>query len=198
LTAAQLFQGLTFKLANALECTEALALRARVYREELGHSGIDRFDEVAAHLIAKDASGRVISALRLVGSEHRPFDLESLADIDPLIGPGRRPAEISRFCTDRDSRQVHRHQLIPLGMLKLTYLYAVQRQLTDLFTLGLPHLANLYRAASFVASEASFDHPTWGKTYLMRLDLLALQHSDKASRGGVARLLLADLPNFLV
>jgi len=194
-----LFDGLVFKIADEVERSRALALRRTVYEEALGHDGIDHYDERAYHLIACDSEGNVAAALRIVGPEQRPFDFEQLVMLADFLRDDRSPGEISRFCIQRDHRQVRSDQFIQVGMLKLAHAFARKHGLTDFVTLALPHLRNLYRIAFFQPLGPPCEHPTWGRVYPMRLDLIDLETRYSRSQQPLARLLFAtDLPNILV
>lgn len=195
----RLLEGLTFKVADGRERVLALELRERIYAAELGNAGLDSFDDVAVHLVAATEAGQVVAALRLVRPEHRPFDLEHYVDLSSMLGADRRPAEVSRFCVEPARRQIHRTQMVHLGILKLLYEYAVKHQITDVVTLGLPHLQNVYRAALFEALGAACEHPIWGTAHLMRLNIADLRANGALSRHPVGRLLThGSLPNVIV
>lgn len=193
------FEGLVFTVADAAQRTQVLDLRRTIYTEELGHHGIDEFDDAAYHLIACDTAGTILAALRIVGPEQRPFDLEQFVDLDELLAPDRVPGEISRFCIRRDRRRVRSDFMIQAGMLKLTHAFARKHGLTDFVTLALPHLRNLYRVAFFQPLSPAFEHPMWGKVYPMHLDLSDLEARHAHSTEPMAQLLFGpDLPNIVV
>lgn len=194
-----MFDGLIFKIADERERSQALELRRTVYEEELGHDGIDRFDEAAYHLVACDSDGNVAAALRVVGPAQRPFDFEQIVVLSDYLPDNRSPGEISRFCVLRDHRQVRSDHFIQIGMLKLAHAFARKHGLTDFVTLALPHLRNLYRIAFFQPLGAPREHPMWGRVHPMRLDLVDLEARHSQSKQPLARLLFAtDLPNILV
>jgi N-acyl-L-homoserine lactone synthetase len=194
-----MFEGLTLRAAAPNELREVLSFRSTIYREELGDSGIDRFDESAHHLIACDFAGQIVAALRIVGAEHRPFDLEQLFDLSAVLGAASNPAEVSRFCVAKERRQIHRSQLIHIGMLKLVHEFSIKNNISDLLTLGLPHLKNLYRLGFFSTVGSPCNHPIWGQTELMHLDLEAVRLRHKESSSSIARLLFrTNLPNIRV
>jgi N-acyl-L-homoserine lactone synthetase len=194
------FQALTFKVADHDQVQRALQLRSEIYAQELGDPGLDHFDHVASHLVAVDGrSGDIAAALRLVGPNHRPFDIEKFVPLTTLLPSDRRPSEASRFWVRREYRAVHRGQIVHLGMLKLLYEYAKQNGITDVIMLGLPTLTKLYRAAFFMPLDISLNHPTWGSTQVMRFDIMELQRKYQHSKSAVARLLLrTDMPNVVV
>jgi len=194
-----LIEGFTFKVASEPERRLALNLRRQVYRTELGHDGIDSFDDRAYHLIACTANGDVVASLRIVGPESRPFDLESVAPLIDLLGPSRRLGEISRFCIKPDLRHLTKGQSIHLGMFKLAYEFALRHSLTDFVTLALPHLSRLYSMALFRPLMAEIKHPTWGPVQLMHLDLMRLADNRSSSADRMARFLLGPTPsNFTI
>jgi N-acyl-L-homoserine lactone synthetase len=194
------FRGLTFKVADHDEKERALELRSRIYAAELGDPGLDHFDQVASHLIAIDErTADVAAAVRLVGPNDRPFDVETFVPLTAVLPADRQPAEASRFWVRREYRAVHRGQLVHLGMLKLVYEFAKHNSITDIIVLGLPALAKLYRAAFFVPLDISIDHPIWGPTQIMRLDITDLSRKSERSKGAVAHLLLrTHVPNIVL
>jgi predicted GNAT family N-acyltransferase len=193
------FGSLVFKVADAGERLRALELRRRVYEAELGHDGIDEFDDAAHQLIVCETGGEIVAALRVVGPEQRPFDLEKFLAISTEITANRSVGEVSRFCVRAEYRQIRKDQFIQLGMFKLLYEFAHLHSLTDLVTLSLPHLRSLYRVAFFRPLSPPFEHPTWGRVYPMRLDLVDLVNRHSKSQQPMARLLFAsNLPNFLL
>lgn len=192
-------QGLTFKVADEIQRVRALELRSKIYAEELGDPGLDESDTLASHLIAvDDESDEIVAALRLIGPDHRPFDIEQFVALSKFLPPERRPAEASRFWVEREHRAVHRRQLVHLGMLKLLYEYAVRHDITDLILLGLPDLIKLYRAAFFVTLGVEFVHPIWGATQVMHFDLSDVRRTHENSQHPIARLLFrTQLSNVL-
>jgi N-acyl-L-homoserine lactone synthetase len=191
----RLLDGLTFKVAEGPEIARALELRRQIYENELGHGGSDRFEREAYHLIASDPAGDIVATLRIVGPDQRPFDLEQLVELDEILPADRVPGELSRFCIRRDRRQVRRHHLLHVAMLKLACAFARKRGLTDFLMLALPHLRNLYRLAFFQRVGGPLEHPTWGPVELMRFDLVGLNARYAQSSKPMARLLFrTDLP----
>jgi N-acyl-L-homoserine lactone synthetase len=193
------FKGLTFTVATDDERPEALSFRGEIYRDELGDSGIDGFDDSAHHLLARDAAGLIVAALRIVGPEQRPFDLEQLFDLSTVLPLDRVPAEVSRFCIAKKHRQIHRNHMVHMGMLKLVHEFSVKTGITDLFTLGLPHLKNLYRVGYFSPLGIICDHPIWGRTELMRLDIDDARRRYETAPSRIATLLFRTrIPNVIV
>jgi len=189
-----LLDGLTFKVADVLERDRAFELRGRVYREELGHDGLDGFDEHAHHLIAIDRDGKLLAALRIVGPDQRPFDMERLVTLADFLPGDRVPGELSRFCVDPAFRRVERGSFVHLGMFKLAHSFARKHGLTDFVTLALPHLRNGYRVGFFRSVGPDLIHPTWGPVSLMHLDLIDLKQRYGRSSRPMARLLFEDDP----
>jgi N-acyl-L-homoserine lactone synthetase len=193
------FEGLTFKLANEAERARALALRSEIYAQELGNAGIDSFDGRASHLVALDTAGGVIATLRVIHPESRPFDFERYVSLKAFDCDSNASAEISRFCIEKTHRHLHRGQLVHLGMLKLLYEFASRRGFSDLFTLVFRPLESLYRTGFFRPTNVVVNHPTWGETQLMHLNMNALQRDHRSSNHPIARLLLeTPLPNIVL
>src|SRR6185295_13253889 len=116
--------------------------------------------EGALYLIACVAtSDEVVATFRLVGPHQRPFDLEQFVDLDGLIGPDRTPALVGRLCIRDDYRIVRKDTFLQIGMLKLAYLFALKRGITDLVMYTYPKLCNFYRRALFNQLGRSFRHP---------------------------------------
>lgn len=194
-----LLHGLVLRVARADERQDVLAFRSAIYRQELGDAGVDRFDESAHHLVACDPAGRFVAALRIVGPDDRPLPLEALIDLSDILGGDRRPAEVARFCIAKDHRQIHRGQMLHLGMLKLVHEFAIKHHLTDLFTLGLPHLKNLYRIGFFAATGVTCVHPLFGQAELMHLDMAEVRRQYEDSPNRMARLLFKTrVPNIVL
>jgi len=194
-----LFSGLILRVAAPGEREKVLQFRSVIYQEELGDPGIDRYDPSANHLIACDSGDQIVAALRVVGPEQRPFDLEQLFDLNPLLKTGSAPAEVSRFCIAKAHRHINRTEMVHVAMLKLVHAFSIKQRLTDLFTLGLPHLKNLYRVGFFSQLDVACQHPVWGRTVLMHLDLEAVRRRYQDSNNRMARLLFrTHLPNIFV
>jgi len=191
------FQGITFKVADEIERAQALSLRAQIYREDLGHHGIDRFDTLAHHLIARDSEGELIAAVRIIGPELRPLEIEQFIDLSSLIGG--RPAQIGGFWVRREHRQVIRDPFLQIGVLKLAYDFARKHAFTDFVMYTYSHLLAFYRSAYFEQKGLHFEHPTWGRVEVMHLDLVSLESQLVQSEQPLARLLSrTDLPNFMI
>jgi hypothetical protein len=82
-----LFEGITFKVAEGPERGRSLEWRRRIYQSELGHDGLDRFDELAHQLIAVDSHGELLAGIRIQGPEQRPLEIEEFVDVTSLTGP---------------------------------------------------------------------------------------------------------------
>jgi predicted GNAT family N-acyltransferase len=192
-------EGFVFKVPNDSERRAALAMRSRIYATELGSAGLDHFDAAAHHVVAVTPDARVIATVRIIGPEQRPFDIESLFNLSAVLPPNRVPAEISRFCVDPGHRQMHRRHMLHFGMLKAVYDLATKLNITDIVTLGLPHLKNLYRIGYFSEMGGACVHPVWGPAHPMRLDLVELRRRYASSSNGLASLLLSGAhPNVRV
>jgi predicted GNAT family N-acyltransferase len=198
LMAGPRFGGLTFKLADT-ELQAASQLLQAVYAKAWGHVPNDGLDERAYHLVATDSAGEVVAAVRLLGPDQRPFDLERHVRLSDFIGPDRLPAQIGRLCIRDDYRTIRRSALVQMGMLKLTYDFANKRRYTDLVMYTYPQLVNFYRGSFFELVGREFEHEHWGTVIVMHLDLLQLEPRCRRSRSLVARMLAtANLPNFQV
>lgn len=196
-----MFEGLTFKVAEGLERCRALELRAEIYEQELGHHGIDDFDERAHQLIALDASGEMVAAFRILSPDQRPFEIEQFVNLQGFIATGRSPAQIGGLWIRRGDRRMRGRALLPLGMLKLAYAFARRHEITDLvMRTHIAQLREFYRRALFRSLDhLGFQHPLWGEVYVMHLDLVDLEARCSQSKDPVARFLLSkDAPNIFV
>ena len=194
-----ILEGFVFKVATDSERGAALALRSRIYTAELGSPDLDGFDDGAYHVVGLDPDDAVVASVRIIGPEQRPFDIESVFNLSAVLAPDRVPAEISRFCVDPRHRQMHRDHMLHFGMLKAVYDLATKLGITDIVTLGLPHLKNLYRVGYFSEVGMLCTHPVWGPAHPMRLDLIELRRRYAASSNALARLLLSGAhPNVRV
>jgi len=195
----ELFEGLTFKVAEAEERAAALDLCRQVYQEDLGHVPIDGRDDIANHLIAVDTRGDVVAGFRVVGPESRPFDFEQSVDLDAILGPARRPALIGRLTIRREYRSVRKAAFLQIGMLKLAHAFAERQGITDFFLYTYPNLINFYRGSFFDLLDVTFEHPDWGSVHLMRMNVTELPRRCANSRSSLAKLLLdGEMPNFVV
>jgi N-acyl-L-homoserine lactone synthetase len=184
-----LFEGLTFKVANAHEADRALTLRRELYLDEFGCDGLDERDATAHHLVALNADQIVVAAMRIIDVAHRPFDLEDFVEL-PALPEGRQPAEVGRFCMTKEYRRIKSSQLVHLGMCKLMFVFAERRGVTDLFTLGLLQLRNVYRLAFFTELDIFCQHPIGDQhVQLMHLDIERVRATHATSRHPVARLI---------
>lgn len=194
-----MFEGLTFKVAEAEERVAALELCRQVYQADLGHVPVDGRDESAYHLVAIDSAGEIVAGFRVVGPETRPFDFEKSLDLDSILGPDRLPALIGRLTIRREHRGVRKAAFLQIGLLKLAHTFAVRRGITDFFLYTYPNLINFYRGSFFDLLDVTFDHPDWGAVHLMRMNVTELPHRCAGSRTSLAKLLLnGDMPNFVV
>lgn len=195
----ELFEGLTFKVAETEERAAALDLCRQVYQEDLGHVPIDGRDDVAHHLIALDSRGDVVAGFRVVGPENRPFDFERSVDLGAILGPARSPALIGRLTIRRDHRSVRKAAFLQVGMLKLAHAFAERRGITDFFLYTYPNLIKFYRGSFFDLLDVTFEHPDWGSVHLMRMNVTELPRRCASSRSSLAKLLLdGEMPNFVV
>ena len=193
---SSLLDGFTFTVAEVEERDAVLDLRRRVYTEDWSYVPKDDLDLRAYHLIARDSADEIVAALRMVGPEQRPFDIEQFAAISDFLPEERVPAEVGRLCVRRDHRRVSRGSFLQMGMLKLSYAFARSRGITDLVMYTFPHLLPFYRAAFFERPGLTFEHPGYGRQmHIMRLDLVSLECRLSESRKPVARFLSATHPN---
>jgi predicted GNAT family N-acyltransferase len=196
---AKRLQGTCIRVRRA----RALELRQQVYAHEWPHVPVDivvdDLDSRAHHLVALDTSQQVIAALRMVGPDQRPFDLDPFVVLSDFIPSGRVPAEIGRFCIRPDQRQIRKDVVLPMGMLKLSYDFARKQGFTDLVIVTWPRLRNFFRLGFFEPVGISLEHPTWGRGTVMRLDLVNIETHYSDSPLALARLLLTtELPNVRV
>lgn len=192
----RLFSGLTFRVGSA---KDAVAFRSPIYEATLGSAGIDRADDLAAHLVAVDHEGQIRACLRVEGPDCRPFSVESYVDLGPIATSEDSVAEISRFVVHPDVRAIRSGQFVHLGMLKLVYEYAVKFGLTDLVTLSLPHLNRLYEMALFRSIGSLGIHRTWGEVQPMHLNLVEARIRSRQRPSKLTALLFdSQLANVIV
>lgn len=166
------FRGIRFKLADSRERARAVAMRRVIYAAELGSQGVDAFDQVADHLIALDAGGEIISALRIIGPAVRPLEIEGYVQLSRFIDPGRVPAQIGGFWVRPDQRRVSRTSMIHLGMLQFASKFLLDLRVTDVTAYTVPKLRVFYGRAGFRSGDPeTFTHPIWGRVCLLHLDL---------------------------
>lgn len=191
--------GLTFKLANTAEQALAVALREQVYTKDLGAVPKDNLDQTAYHLVALNDAGAVVGAVRLLGPEHRPFDLERFVPISSFLPEPSAVGLIGRLCVRPDYRTVSQRLFVQAGILKLTYLFSLHRGITDLIMYTYPNLINFYRGAFFSPVGISFPHPYWGVVHVMHLDLRKLNNKCTTHHSSLSRFLLQPPgSNFLI
>ena len=191
--------GLIFKVANPAEQALAVALRAQVYIRDLGTLPKDELDQTAHHLVALNETGEVVGAVRLVGPEGRPFDLEQFVPLSSFLPEGNAVGLIGRLCVRPDYRTVSQRLFVQAGILKLTYLFSRRRQITDLIMYTYPNLINFYRGALFSLVGISFAHPYWGDVHVMHLDLQRLHTRCTTNHSPLSNFLLAPAgDNFII
>ena len=184
----------TFRIASAAERAEAVRLRSQIYKEELGHHGVDEFDDKADHLIAVDSLGEIIAAIRILGPEQRPLEIEKFVDLRRIIGRNRRVAQIGGFWIRAVDRRVQSRSFLPLWMLKVSFTFARKRGITDfVMRTHLEELRRFYERGFFrLVEELGFNHPNWGLVYVMHLDLESIETHHRESKDPIARFLLSD------
>jgi hypothetical protein len=188
-----LFDGLTFKVADREERTRAIELQRLVYSGDVGHIPQDEFDENGHYLVVTDANRNIIGAFRIVGPEHRPFDLERFVDLSQLIGAERLVGLIGRLCIRHADRNVTRRALLPAGMMRLAFVFSAKHGFTDLVMYTFDHLLNFYRAAFFQPLNLDFYHPGYGcRMHVMHLDLVDLESRLARSRHPMGRFLFGS------
>lgn len=194
---SRIFSGLTFKVASADERLEALQRRSGIYQLELGHHGLDEFDDAASHLVAVDAEGRVVSAVRVV--VQRPLEIERYLDLKPVVGEDTNVAQIGGFWVDDAWRVVKHTRFLQVGMLKLAFMFGQSNGIAEFVMYTYARLTPLYRAAFFEDLKLGFVHPAWGEVTTLRMDLLGLAERSASSASAIARLLSSEhLENFTV
>jgi hypothetical protein len=189
-----LFEGITFKVAEGPERVRSLEWRKQIYKSELGHEGLDRFDAFAHQLIAVDSSGQLLAGIRIQGPEQRPLEIEEFVDLTSVTGPHAAPGQIGGFWVRPDDRFTARKHLLPMGMLKLAVVFALRRSITDLvMRTPVERLRAFYKRGFFRAlDELNFDHPVWGRVFVMHLGLVDFQQRHRGSQDPIARFLLDD------
>jgi len=159
----------------------ALEFRRQIFEKEQGTPGWDDFDDRAGHLVACEA-GNVVAAARIVGPGQRPFSLEQYFDLTIHLPTAANVGEIGRYCVREDWRGISKGTLLHLGMMKLAVSYAKNERLRGLICSVQPNLQSFYRRMHFHPIGQTFDHPFFGHTTVMWLDIESLGIS--ASTGG--------------
>lgn len=194
---SRIFKGLTFKVADDNERVQALRRRSEIYELELGHHGTDEFDATAAHLVAINESGLVVSAMRVI--LQRPLEIERHLDLSAIVEQNKRVSQIGGFWVEDQWRVVEQHRFLQIGMLKLAYMFGGANDIGQFVMYTYPRLVQFYRGAFFEDLCRRFAHPAWGDVSVLRLDLCGLAERCRASTTAVARLLtLEDPENFAV
>ena len=188
------FSHFRFKVAEGPEARRAIELRATIYATERGNPGTDARDSSAIHLVALSDTGEVVAAMRVIPNDQRPFDLEDSFDLATLVPPVGTSCEVSRFVVGADSRRVVPGYVVHLGMLKLLFEYAESRGITDVLSLGLPHLIGIYKAAFFDVVSGPKTHELWGSAYLMRMQPASVRERCAGAASTLARLLMSKTP----
>ncbi len=191
-----LFSDIRFKLASGSERDQAIMMRGEIYEKELGHHGVDDFDTTAYQLIAMDKNGEILAATRILDPNCRPFEIEKFVALDTIAGPNRVITQIGGLWIRSAERRIQSRALLPLGMLKLAFLFARRRGITDfVMRTHITALRRFYERGFFrEVKHLAFTHPIWGQVYVMHLDLLNLSEHHKAQHDPIARFLLSDVP----
>lgn len=161
---------ISFRVATQSDLDAALALRRKVYHQELGRIPDDEQDATGHHLIALDDGSEVVAGLRLLGAGLRPFDFEHVLDLSSLVGVGRNPAMIGRLFIREDWRSARRSPYLLAGLLDLAIRFATAHSITDYYLYTFAHLLHFYRRAHFSSLGLTIYHPHWRLLYLMHMD----------------------------
>jgi predicted GNAT family N-acyltransferase len=192
---AALLNRFDFSVAQQHEREELLALRAGLYQHELGYRGVDEYDESATHVIAKRGT-QVVGAARIMGP-NSPMEIQRAFDLGSVLAPGRRPAQVGGLFVIEAERSGSGAAVISIGLLKLIYLLAKSRGVTDLVMYTYEHLRKFYQRALFVDHGISFPHPTWGQVWFLRMDLIDIENRVQRSTGRLAEVIASPPgPNF--
>jgi N-acyl-L-homoserine lactone synthetase len=177
-----LFEQYVFKPADRIERVQALALQHEIYSTDIGYAPHDSFDtESATYFVAVDQARKVVGSFRMVIPSYRPFDVEQYINLDEIFPPHRSIALVGRLCVRPENRSVSREGLLPIGLLKLAYEYAVSSRITDFVMYTFPRLQRFYERAFFSFTGASFLHPGYQTRMLvMRLDITAATSMSKS------------------
>jgi len=168
-------------LGGVDQCDVIVALRATVYGGELGY-GAEAFDwgpmdDRAFHLLALDEKESAVAAMRLLGPEARPFELETSVALEPHLRTGHRPGEITRFCIAQEFRPITRGLPVHTGMIRLLHDTCRQHRIDDVFICAKRGAQRLYEFALYetlAAPEIPYA-PLGGEAHvLMRLHIPTL------------------------
>jgi len=167
------FHEFHFSLARGGDRAEAIEHRRRIYTDELGYHGVDAFDAVAQHIVARSVDGEMVGASRLLGPETRPLEIEQHLDLTDVVLPDSRPAQIGGLWVRPEVRSMRSGYMLPLALLRCLVQIAERHSVTDLvLRTHVTSVKSLYLRAGFVEQpRAEFFHPSWGTVFVMTLDL---------------------------
>ena len=188
-----------FRAIAPQELPLALEIRQAVYVDELANEAAtilaDPLDKRAHHFLATTRDGKPVAAMRIIGWEARPFELESFLDIGAFLTPETRAGEISRLCILEKYRNLTRGQFVHAGMWKLAYDYALNCKLTEFWIWAPPALAKVYEYLGFSQVPGMvFSHPCFANRpyQVLRVNLVRLESDYRARRHPLASLLFGS------
>lgn len=186
------FPNISFSLAKGSHREALLETRRTIYTDELGYHGIDEFDQQARHIGAFTLDGRIVAACRILGPEQRPLEIESDVDLDRLLGPLRRPAQIGGLWVHPEFRKVREGFMLPLALMRCLYIIAERHNVTDLvLRTHVAAVRPLYLRIGFVErTDFAYRHPQWGEVFVMSLDLEHLRAGSSDSNDFLKRFVL--------
>ena len=156
-------------IADSEQVQEAMALRHRVYRRDVGDLKDDGLDKKGVHFAAISRGKGMVATFRLMGPELRPFDLEASVNLGTLLPKDARPALVGRLCIDPGFRSLRISFSIHQGMHRLLAEYVSRRKVSDLLLYTYQHLILYYRGLGFRDTGITFDHREWGSVSLMHM-----------------------------
>jgi predicted GNAT family N-acyltransferase len=166
-----------FRTATEAERPTVLRFRKDVFIREHGYAPLDRLDDEAVHMIALESTGAIVSTARMLLPSQRPFELETLVDVESFLSPGSVLSMVGGFAIHAEFREVSKSIPIQIGIFKLTRMLAARYRITDIIMYTFPHLLKFYSSISFRSLGLSFFHEGYRRE--MHVMHLSLEQFDK-------------------
>ncbi|GBD25622.1 hypothetical protein HRbin30_00946 [bacterium HR30] len=163
-------ESLNIRVADARELAESLRKRMLIYREMLGHHGVDEYDRTSLHIVAL-RGGLLVAALRLVGPTPLTVELSRFINLERSPFDSARLMQIGGFWAEGPMRRVTRD-----NTLTVKRLFQKSVELASRFGCGgiimrtVPRLRPWYSGFGFkVLPNLNYWDPHWGHVVTMYL-----------------------------